>query len=144
MHLTLGKHFQTNIHTCSHRRKRCIHLTNYSVNKKSSKFVPNQAAATAAGGSGGDEGGAEDSESQGSKWSIRALREHVEREGRVQWSHVWSQVRAEVWGRMKCGTGIALSPKAPVDHTFSLLFCPPHTSNPPYIRMVPLLFPPGP
>ena len=54
-----------------------MHLTNVSVNKKSSKFVANTST---------------DAESSGSKWSLKALREHVEAEGQVSWQHIWQQV----------------------------------------------------
>ena len=63
-------------------KKRCVHLTNYSVNKKSSKFVSE---------GGGEEGEGED---RTSKWSLHTLRAHVEGEGRVAWDTIWKQVRA--------------------------------------------------
>lgn len=64
-------------------KNRCVHLTNVSVNKKSSKFVPNES---------------NDEESSGSKWSLRALRSHLdaqdiaEGKGKSSWSYIWRQV----------------------------------------------------
>lgn len=64
-------------------KNRCVHLTNVSVNKKSSKFVPNES---------------NDEESSGSKWSLRALRSHLdaqdiaEGKGKSSWPYIWRQV----------------------------------------------------
>lgn len=41
-------------------------------------------------GEGGAEGG--DGESTVCKWSIKALKAHVEKEGRAKWDHIWRQV----------------------------------------------------
>ncbi len=82
------------------RRKRCVHLTNYSVNKKSSKFQAPTTAGEAPGGGGGGNssaGGAgeEPADAAASKWSLQALRAHLEKErGPQAWPHVWRQVRA--------------------------------------------------
>ena len=58
-------------------RDRRAHLTNYSVNAKSAKFVQNTDA---------------DLDGEGSKWSLSALAAHLRREG-VPWERVWEQVR---------------------------------------------------
>lgn len=58
-------------------KNRRIHVTNVAINKKSSKFVANEST---------------EEESKGSKWSLKALKQHVEAEGAVQWSHIWQQV----------------------------------------------------
>lgn len=67
-----------------------MHLTNYSVNKKSDKFVPDS-------GAGGDD------EASGSKWSLRALAAHLTARAAAGegpgWEHVWRQVR------YRCGGG---------------------------------------
>ena len=77
-----------------------MHLTNYSVNKKSgsAKTAPPSGAAGAA------EGGiaTEEEEKTATKWSFAALKEHVVEEGRVEWSHVWQQVGG---GGGACGQG---------------------------------------
>ena len=54
-----------------------MHVTNYSVNKHQPGFVANKDA---------------DCDGVGSKWSLRALREHLEGHCGVQWHTVWSQV----------------------------------------------------
>jgi len=60
-------------------RDRRAHLTNYSVNAKSAKFVQNTDASL---------------DGEGSKWSLAALAVHLEREeGAGAWARVWAQVR---------------------------------------------------
>ena len=60
-------------------RDRRAHLTNYSVNAKSAKFVQNTDASL---------------DGEGSKWSLAALAVHLEREtGAGTWARVWAQVR---------------------------------------------------
>lgn len=61
----------------AHCRRRCVHVTNYSVNKHQPGFVPNTDA---------------DSDGVGSKWSLRALQEHLENHCDVQWHSIWTQV----------------------------------------------------
>ena len=65
-------------------KNRCVHLTNVSVNKKSSKFVANEST---------------EEESSGSKWSLRALRSYFDAQDSAQgktgsssWSLIWKQV----------------------------------------------------
>ena len=58
-------------------RRRCVHVTNYSVNKHQPGFVANTDA---------------DSDGVGSKWSLRALQEHLENQCGVQWHTIWTQV----------------------------------------------------
>ncbi|KAG2488455.1 hypothetical protein HYH03_012961 [Edaphochlamys debaryana] len=90
--------------------KRCVHLTNYSVNKKSNKFVkagaggeagPGAGAGAGAGGQAasaaalGRAGRASDpaSECTGSKWSLSGLRAYLEARGLGPgWEAVWRQV----------------------------------------------------
>lgn len=55
-----------------------MHVTNYSVNKHQPGFMPNIDA---------------DSDGVGSKWSLRALQEHLEGHCGVQWNSIWTQVR---------------------------------------------------
>lgn len=59
-------------------RKRGVHLTNYSLGKRSAPALPNQSP--------------HESDSAGCKWSLSALREHLTAEGRVCWRDVWQQV----------------------------------------------------
>lgn len=81
-------------------RRRCVHLTNYSVNKKSEKFVANA-------------GDSEDAESHGSKWSLTALHARIEEErGEGAWRRVWRQVRACRRGANCCGRGFRGSREA--------------------------------
>lgn len=59
--------------------QRALVLHADSVNKKSTKFVANSST---------------EEESAGSKWSLSALRAHIEGErGRAAWVGVWRQVR---------------------------------------------------
>lgn len=58
-------------------RRRCVHVTNYSVNKHQPGFKANTDA---------------DGDGVGSKWSLRALQEHLERHCGVQWNRIWTQV----------------------------------------------------
>jgi hypothetical protein len=74
----------------SHLKKRCVHLTNYSVNKKKQGFVAAES---------------EEEDGSGSKWSLEALRRHLESTG-TPWSVVWDQFRAIV-----AKTIIAVEPK---------------------------------
>eukprot|EP00798_Chlamydomonas_sp_ICE-L_P014140 gene14140-20103_t len=64
-------------------KKRKVHLTNYSVNKK------DKDAAVFANGLGGE---LDADHTAVSKWSLAALREHIEAEGRVKWDFIWKQV----------------------------------------------------
>ena len=59
-------------------RRRCVHVTNYSVNKHQPGFVANTDASC---------------DGVGNKWTLRALRAHLEAHCGVQWKHIWSQVR---------------------------------------------------
>ena len=70
-----------------------MHLTNYSVNKKSSS-AKSSASPSSSGAAGVDGGAAaaEEEDKTATKWSFAALKEHVVKEGRVEWSHVWQQV----------------------------------------------------
>jgi len=52
-------------------------VTNYSINKHQPGFVANKDA---------------DCDGVGSKWSLRALQEHLEGQCGVQWQGIWSQV----------------------------------------------------
>ncbi|GFR40319.1 hypothetical protein Agub_g857 [Astrephomene gubernaculifera] len=88
--------------------KRCVHLTNYSVNKKSTKFVKaaqqqqqgggEEGGAASSGGTaapagGGGGGGGPASECEGSKWSLSGLRAYLEARGMGPgWAMVWRQV----------------------------------------------------
>ena len=54
-----------------------MHVTNYSINKHQPGFVANKDA---------------DCDGVGSKWSLRALQEHLEGHCGVQWQGIWSQV----------------------------------------------------
>jgi len=54
-----------------------VHVTNYSINKHQPGFVANKDA---------------DCDGVGSKWSLRALQEHLEGQCSVQWQDIWSQV----------------------------------------------------
>lgn len=58
-------------------RKKCTHLTNYSINKKSQNFVANEDASE--DGSGG-------------KWSVRSLKKYFKQNG-VDDTMIWAQVR---------------------------------------------------
>lgn len=61
-----------------------MHLTNYSLNKKSNKFSQNETT---------------EDESTGSKWSLTALRAHIEKDrGAAAWKHVWAQVNTIIMG----------------------------------------------
>ncbi|KAG1655472.1 hypothetical protein FOA52_008666, partial [Chlamydomonas sp. UWO 241] len=59
---------------------RSVHLTNYSISKKLKNVDANEVI-------DGDDNTV-------SKWSLKALRAHVEAEGRVSWEHIWSQVHS--------------------------------------------------
>ncbi len=54
-----------------------MHVTNYSINKHQPGFVANEDA---------------DCDGVGSKWSLRALQEHLEGQCGIQWQGIWSQV----------------------------------------------------
>ncbi|KAL0029059.1 hypothetical protein WJX77_003291 [Trebouxia sp. C0004] len=58
-------------------RRRCVHVTNYSINKHQPGFIANKDA---------------DCDGVGSKWSLRALQEHLEGQCGIQWQGIWSQV----------------------------------------------------
>ena len=60
---------------CIHRR-RCMHVTNYSVNKHQPNFVANTDA---------------DCDGVGNKWPLRALSAYLESRCGVQWHQIWSQ-----------------------------------------------------
>ncbi|MEW5308396.1 MAG: hypothetical protein WDW38_000361 [Sanguina aurantia] len=59
-------------------KKRGVHLTNFSLNKRAVPALPNQSP--------------HESDSAGCKWSLTALREHLTAEGRACWEDVWQQV----------------------------------------------------
>ena len=54
-----------------------MHVTNYSINKHEPGFVVNTDA---------------DCDGVGSKWSLRALKEHLEQKCGADWSQIWQQV----------------------------------------------------
>ena len=56
-----------------------MHVTNYSINKHEPGFVANTDA---------------DCDGVGSKWSLRALRDHLEQQCNADWSLIWQQVLA--------------------------------------------------
>jgi hypothetical protein len=63
-----------------------MHLTNYSVNKKSRSFVQP-----------GEDGSDDDDSSSStggssSKWSLHALKAHIQEHNPGQWERVWQQV----------------------------------------------------
>ena len=62
--------FATEKYTTKVLKKRFIHLTNYSVNKRADNFVQNQ---------DGDQhlSAESQSQSQPSKWSLKQLKEHI-------------------------------------------------------------------
>ena len=62
-------------------RRRCVHVTNYSVNKHQPGFKANIDA---------------DCDGVGSKWSLRALQEHLEMHCGVQWHRIWTQVNTHI------------------------------------------------
>ncbi|KAJ9513170.1 hypothetical protein QJQ45_029340 [Haematococcus lacustris] len=71
-------------------KKRCMHLTNYSLNKKSAKYVP---AGNAEGE--GEAGAGVDGDILSSKLSFRAVAQHLEEDrGAGAWQRVWQQVAA--------------------------------------------------
>ena len=70
-----------------------MHLTNYSVNKKRSSGKSASPSSSGTAGVDGEAAAAEEEEKTATKWSFAALKEHVVKEGRVEWSHVWQQVR---------------------------------------------------
>ena len=70
---TQGLHLSTAACPC---RRKCVHVTNVSVNKAQAGYQPGQSAQ--AGG-------------QASKWSFTALRAHLAEQG-VPWETVWQQV----------------------------------------------------
>eukprot|EP00899_Mesostigma_viride_P010233 jgi/Mesvir1/19210/Mv11519-RA.4 len=57
-------------------KKKCMHLTNFSINKNTSKFVSNTDA---------------DRDDVGSKWSISALKRHFS-EKKIPWEPIWRQI----------------------------------------------------
>lgn len=70
--------FATEKYTTEHKKlkKRYVHLTNFSVNKKSSKFVKNTNA---------------DVDGEGSKWSLKALRKKYEEIG-VNFDEIFGKI----------------------------------------------------
>ena len=58
------------------RKKRFAHLTNYSINKKNSKFIQNQSI---------------DRDDVGGKWSLSALCQHMEKIG-IDMDLLWSRI----------------------------------------------------
>uniref|UniRef100_A0A7S3R6Q4 Tubulin--tyrosine ligase-like protein 9 n=1 Tax=Dunaliella tertiolecta TaxID=3047 RepID=A0A7S3R6Q4_DUNTE len=106
-------------------KKRCMHLTNYTVNKKSTKLAQNQAAYGVATAAAEDAAGKDHAGGQAptppkgtkpashlpyppsppppftSKWSLKELQAHIEAErGGPAWQSVWSQVHDIVVGAM--------------------------------------------
>lgn len=69
--------------------KKFIHLTNFSVNKKSAKFVKNadQGARKAAANGGADNSDGEDGDAQSSKWDFKQLSRAYEKQG-LSFPHV--------------------------------------------------------
>ena len=68
-------------------RRRCVHVTNYSVNKHQPGFVANTDA---------------DSDGVGSKWSLRALQNHLEQQYGMQWHSIWTQVSRPSLAKLLC------------------------------------------
>ena len=62
-----------------------MHVTNYSVNKHQPGFVANTDA---------------DYDGVGSKWSLRALQEHLESQCGVQWHKIWTQVHRRLQAKL--------------------------------------------
>jgi tubulin polyglutamylase TTLL5 len=58
-------------------KKRCTHLTNYSINKKSTAFVKNDDAEV---------------DGKGDKWSVRYLRKYLQEQG-IDDKLIWSRIR---------------------------------------------------
>lgn len=67
-----------------------MHLTNYSVNKESDSYSFNQST---------------EKDGEGSKWSLKAFRAHIERQNKVPWKRIWDQILSLV-----AVTGIAVEP----------------------------------
>ena len=76
--------FATEEYTCTDLKKRFIHLTNFSVNKKSDKFKSNK------GADNEDEEGWDGQES--SKWSFGALKKAYEEKG-INYEFVFAQIK---------------------------------------------------
>jgi hypothetical protein len=69
-----------------------VHLTNYSINKKSKKA---QGPGTCEGGSSELPANADDGGGQALKWSLKQLRQHLESDrGCHAWLDVWKQASA--------------------------------------------------
>ncbi len=114
------------------RRKRCVHLTNYSVNKKNQKFVApgsscqdsssnsnsNQRESSSGSGDGSSSTNSAAQAPHASKWSLGALREHIERDrGPGAWQRVWRQVHDIVAGAVLAAeTRISTEVKMKVPH----------------------------
>lgn len=62
-------------------KQRCMHLTNYSVNKKAADYQSNTE----------DQG-----DGVGSKWSFSALQRYLAAKRGVEWSPIWQQVSEQV------------------------------------------------
>jgi len=66
-------------------KKRYIHLTNFSVNKKADNYVVNKGAANPAGDENGDEEFC-------SKWDFKQLRKHFDDNG-INYDYCWAQIK---------------------------------------------------
>ena len=70
--------FATEPYNVEHIERRCMHLTNYSLNKHNKKFVPNTDAAV---------------DDSGSKWSLSAFRRHLAQDiGEERAAEAWRKV----------------------------------------------------